>query len=347
MKIGNHLTTYVCGPGAMEQWKGETGDVVIVSNIIDELFPEKVEKIERTMHIIVNDGESAKSMESYNDLCTKLMELGMGRDNTLWYLGGGTIGDLTGFVASTFKRGVGFSAIPTTFLSQIDSAIGGKNGINISSTKNMVGTFRNPDIILSDTEFIQGNASIIMDGLPEAIKHGFALNNNIIEFLEQTEPEKIISGEKLPEFIMMNAMAKGEICNMDPEERGETRFLLNFGHTVGHGIEAATHNAISHGTAVLMGMRMEMLVASEIEGPIAGDPLAKLDHIVEKYNLKIPKLKQNILEDAWTYMARDKKILRGEIHIPVIERSGNIRIRKIELDTLKPIYWKVLGTLSS
>lgn len=347
MKIGNHFTTYICGPGAIEQWKGKPGDRIIVSHIIDELFPEKVEQIDETMRIIVDDGERVKSVESYSELCGKLMNLGMGRDNTLWYLGGGTTGDLTGFVASTFKRGTGFSAMPTTFLSQIDSAIGGKNGININNTKNMVGTFRNPDVIIADTEFIQGNASLILDGLPEAIKHGFALNRDIITFLEAFEPEALISGEKLPEFIVMNARAKGDICSQDPEEKGETRFILNFGHTVGHGIEAATHNAISHGTAVLMGMRIEMLMAGEIDGKIDGDPLAELEHIIEKYSLKMPEIKRDILEDAWTYMVRDKKILSGNVHIPMMEKTGNVRVRQMEIGTLKSVYWQIMDVLSS
>ncbi len=347
MEINGHVTTYICGPNAMKEWNGNRGDRVIISHLIDELFPEKMEKIDRSMQILFDDGESAKSLENYGDLCVKLMESGVDRTNTLWYVGGGTLGDLAGFVASTFKRGMGYSAIPTTFLSQIDSSIGGKNGVNISGTKNMVGTFRNPETIIADTEFVEGNASLIMDGLPEAIKHGFALDPSILEFLEMNDPEKLISGARLPEFIMKNAVAKSRICSIDPEETGETRFLLNFGHTVAHGIEAASGNAISHGNAVLVGMQMEIMIAEEIEGHLDGNPYKRLENIVNKYELKVPIIKRKIFEDAWTYMERDKKIRNGEINVPLMGKDNSVRVKKMRISMLKPAYWKTIDLMSA
>ncbi len=344
INIGEHRIDYICGPGAIEGYGFPGNDPVFISKVIDELFPEKIERIERTRRIVMDDGESIKSLGKYEEVCEILMKKNIGRDNILSYVGGGTLGDLIGFVASTFKRGTGLIAYPTTFLSQIDSSIGGKNGINLNNAKNMLGSFRNPDTIIADTEFIMGNSSLILDGLPEAIKHGFSLDYEIINILEKTDPEELISGAKLPEFIIRNALAKAEICNLDPEETGTYRFKLNFGHTVAHGLEAATENKISHGMAVLYGMQVEMLMA-EIMGKIDSTLREKLNNIMKKYEMNLPGIGETTLDDAWKYIENDKKIRNKMLQLPMITGNGKSEIISIEISKLKDIYMKTVENM--
>ncbi len=328
--IGGQTCQYETGTDiARETISGSSNSYFITGKNIESKYG-KVLGLPKESTLIIDDGESAKSLESYGRVMSWLMENGAGRNSTLAYIGGGTVGDLAGFVASTFKRGMNLVAIPTTFLSMIDSSIGGKNGINLNGVKNMAGTFLNPSRIVADTSFIKDNTPLIMAGLPEAIKHGFIKDRWIIDKLDKNNFE---DPGFLEEFIIHNARIKAEICSLDPYDTLGTRSLLNFGHTVGHWIESSSKNRINHGEAVMMGMFMESTVTSAM-GLTENTVPEKIRLLGEK--LGIPtKIPDSIIVTDLTHMEYDKKINGDDIYLPVVTSPGNSKIVRMKLKDLK------------
>lgn len=213
----------------------------------------------RSRTVIVKSGEGTKSLESFASLMETLLEQKPDRQTTLIALGGGVIGDLTGFAASVLLRGVNFIQIPTTLLSQVDSSVGGKTGINSAFGKNLIGSFHQPVLVLTDVATLTTLPKReLMSGYAEMVKYGLINDNAFFEWLE-INAAALLAGDValMSEAIIRSCAAKAAIVGADEKEQG-VRALLNFGHTFGHALEAETGfgDTLLHGEAVAIGMVM-------------------------------------------------------------------------------------------
>lgn len=269
--------------------------------------------------VVVKQGEGAKSFPVYQMLCEKLLEYSFSRTDCIIALGGGVIGDLSGFVAATFLRGIEFIGIPTTTLSQIDSSIGGKVAINLANVKNIVGSFYHPSAVLIDPDTLQTlDKRHFSNGLVEAVKAGLIYDASILDLFEQNDPADVID-----EIIYRSLLVKKDVVEKDEKEQN-LRKILNFGHTLGHGIETVygLHDLL-HGECVAIGM-IPMLEEETLKQRVL--------KIYEKLNLK-----SEIAYDpdaVYQVMTRDKKVQGSTITVVKVKEAGTARLEKIKTEEL-------------
>ena len=278
--------------------------------------------------VLLPDGESHKNAATLLDLLTRLLELRVDRATTLIALGGGVIGDIAGFAAAIYQRGLAFVQIPTTLLAQVDSSVGGKTGINHPLGKNMIGAFWQPRAVLIDTQCL----STLPDrelhaGLAEVIKHGAIADAGFFAWLEANMDALLAQqGDALAHAIHRSCEIKASVVAADERETGE-RALLNFGHTFGHAIEAAQGYGVwLHGEAVAAGM---VCAARLSERVCALDPAdtARLTALLRRANL--PVVPPSIAAARWMeLMGRDKKVADGAIRFVLLERLGQAVLRR-------------------
>jgi 3-dehydroquinate synthase len=251
--------------------------VILTDSVIDALHGERVQKAMKNVglrvdRIVLPPGEETKTMASVLRAAERLASLGADRQTLLIALGGGVIGDLTGFVASIYMRGIPFVQMPTTLLAQVDSSIGGKTGVDDVSGKNMLGTFYQPKMVFIDTDFLKTLPdAIFRSGFAEVIKYGAIENPALLDGIEKAACE---NGLRDPSFLLTivaeSCRIKKGIVEMD-EREGGLRRILNFGHTVGHALEAASGYRLSHGEAVTMGMMAAAGLSQKLHGLPAED----------------------------------------------------------------------------
>ncbi len=220
-------------------------------------------------HIIINPGELQKSFVSLTRLCNNILKLVPDRSTTLIALGGGVIGDLVGFTASIILRGINFIQIPTTLLSQVDSSVGGKTGINTNYGKNLIGTFYQPKLVLIDTKTLNTlSEREFNSGYAEILKYALINNPEFFEFLDQNKNAiKNKDINILKEIIKTSCKTKAQIVKEDEKEQNDKRALLNLGHTFGHGLEYNINynDKLKHGEAVAIGMVMAFKFSEELK----------------------------------------------------------------------------------
>ncbi len=216
--------------------------------------------------LTVPRGERAKTWPVAQRLARELLALGADRKSLCLALGGGVVGDLTGFLASIFMRGVPFIQVPTTLLAMVDAAIGGKTAINLPEGKNLLGTFHQPRLVAIDPQFLRSlPAAQRRNGLAEVIKHGFIQDLDLLSHLEKG-PARIFRDEaELTEIIHRAAAIKAQVVAVD-EREGGLRRILNFGHTLGHALEQASHFRLPHGEAVAWGMLAALRLSEKMAG---------------------------------------------------------------------------------
>ena len=200
-------------------------------------------------------GEENKNLDTIARLVSASAQLGLDRKSMFIALGGGVSGDITGFLASIYMRGVPFIQIPTSLLAQVDSSVGGKTGVDIAEGKNMVGTFYQPKAVYIDTDVLKTlPEEEYLSGMAEVIKHGFIRDNEFLGFLETNRPQLMaLENAAVVRIIHTSCLIKAEVVSAD-ERESDARRILNFGHTIGHAVEAASQFSISHGFAVAIGM---------------------------------------------------------------------------------------------
>jgi 3-dehydroquinate synthase len=279
--------------------------------------------------LTVPEGEAAKSLESAGELYTELSRHLAERNMPLLALGGGVIGDLAGFVAATYLRGLPLIHLPTTLLSQVDSSLGGKTAVNFSTLKNQIGVFYPPRVVFSDIETLKTLPSReIANGLAEVIKSAVIGNPRLIFFLEKNM-EKFMARESnvLQTVVCAAAIIKASIVTRDEYDRG-VRQTLNFGHTIGHAIEAVSSFQVSHGEAIALGMIMAGKIANRVRLFPARD-LSRLQHIIQLAGLPgtLPSLDTTALLEA---VKHDKKISGGKLRFVLPVRLGQVIMRDIE-----------------
>ena len=277
---------------------------------------------------ILPDGEKYKNIEHLNLIFDALLASGFNRDCTVLALGGGVIGDMAGFASACFQRGVYFIQVPTTLLSQVDSSVGGKTGINHPLGKNMIGAFQQPQVVLADMSQLKTlPARELSAGLAEVIKYALLGDADFLAWLEQ-HMDALVKGDEaaLAEAVYRSCAHKARIVANDEKEQGE-RALLNLGHTFGHAIESYLgYGEWLHGEAVATGMVMAADLSQRM-GWISAEDLTRTKNIIQRANLPIV-CPQIPLDDFLAYMAHDKKVLNGQLRLVLMQAVGQAIITK-------------------
>ena len=277
---------------------------------------------------ILPDGEKYKNIEHLNLIFDALLASGFNRDCTVLALGGGVIGDMAGFASACFQRGVYFIQVPTTLLSQVDSSVGGKTGINHPLGKNMIGAFQQPQVVLADMSQLKTlPPRELSAGLAEVIKYALLGDADFLAWLEQ-HMDDLVQGDEaaLAEAVYRSCAHKARIVANDEKEQGE-RALLNLGHTFGHAIESYLgYGEWLHGEAVATGMVMAADLSQRM-GWISAEDLARTKNIIQRANLPIV-CPQIPLDDFLAYMAHDKKVLNGQLRLVLMQAVGQAIITK-------------------
>lgn len=267
-------------------------------------------------------GEGAKNMGTATVIVEKLIELGADRKSALIALGGGVVGDVTGFIASTFMRSIPYIQIPTTLVAQVDSSIGGKTAIDLPEGKNLLGTFYQPKGVFIDVKFLDTLSEQEMcSGLAEVIKYGVIDDVAAFNFLERNiKAIKEKDQDVLEEMIENACRIKKAIVEIDEKELGIRR-VLNFGHTIGHAIEAESNYTISHGAAVSLGMAAAARI-SEIMHDFPHRDRERIEHLLESAGLSC-RIPQGITTDGIMAKLRMDKKKEGEvIHFVLLKKMG-------------------------
>lgn len=306
---------------------------VITNEIVAPLYLGRVKAaLERagahpTIDVLVEDGEQAKSWASLERVFDALLGARLGRDGIIVALGGGVVGDLAGFAAAIYQRGIPFIQVPTTLLAQVDSSVGGKTGVNHARGKNMIGAFHQPTCVLADV----GALSTLPDrelrsGIAEVIKHGFALDAELVAWLE-SNMERLLAREPaaLAHAVRRSCELKAQVVAEDEREGGR-RAVLNFGHTFGHAIETgAGYGVWLHGEAVAVGMVMAAGLSARC-GLLAQAEAARVRRLVQRSGLPVtaPAMAP---ERYLELMAGDKKAAAGRNRYVLLERVGHASLR--------------------
>ncbi len=277
---------------------------------------------------ILPDGEKYKNIEHLTLIFDALLKVGFNRDCTVLALGGGVIGDMAGFASASFQRGVYFVQVPTTLLSQVDSSVGGKTGINHPLGKNMIGAFQQPQVVLADMSQLKTlPPRELSAGLAEVIKYALLGDIEFLAWLEE-HMDGLVAGDEnlLAEAVYKSCAHKARIVANDEKEQGE-RALLNLGHTFGHAIESYLgYGEWLHGEAVATGMVMAADLSHRM-GWISEADLERTKNIISRAQLPIicPKIP---LDDFLGFMSHDKKVLNGQLRLVLMKQLGQAVITK-------------------
>ena len=277
--------------------------------------------------VLLPDGEAHKNWTTLDDLLTRLLDLRVERSTVLIALGGGVIGDIAGFAAAIYQRGIPFIQIPTTLLAQVDSSVGGKTGVNHPRGKNMIGAFWQPQAVVIDTDCL-GTLSEreLRAGVAEVIKYGAIRDVEFFRWIEQNvRPLMAKDAAALAHAIRRSCEIKAEIVAADERETGE-RALLNFGHTFGHAIEAAQgYGTWLHGEAVAAGMVCAARLSEQVCG-LSREEMSRLAQLIEAAGL--PTSAPDLPGPQWLeLMRRDKKVQAGAMRFVLIDRLGHALVR--------------------
>jgi 3-dehydroquinate synthase len=328
--LANRTYDVVIGAGILERAgqllheAGVSRPIAIVSDErVEELYGQKLTAslsaagFSSSLHI-VSGGEPSKSFATAEEVSESLARAGVDRSGLILALGGGVIGDLAGFVASIFARGIPYVQIPTTVMAQVDSSVGGKTAVNLAAGKNLVGSFHQPALVIADTDTLNTlGARERNEGLAEVIKYGVIADRTLLEGMES------LSQQQLMRVVERCVQIKASIVGEDEREESGKRALLNFGHTLGHAIEsAAGYGKLLHGEAISLGMR----AAGWLSTKYSGLPIRDYHRLVDLLrSLSLPVVLPNEISTA-TVMERvfaDKKFHQGQIRFVLTGEFGS------------------------
>lgn len=282
--------------------------------------------------IAVTPGEKSKSLETLSGLYDVLSNSAINRGDVIIALGGGVVGDLAGFAAATYMRGIAYIQVPTTLLAQVDSSVGGKTAIDLPGGKNLVGAFYQPEKVFIDTSFLGTlEDRYLRDGMAEVIKYGCIKDRKLFERLTAYEDIEECMKD-IDELVHACCSIKKTAVEQDEKDRGE-RLLLNFGHTLGHAVEQYfNYGKYTHGEAVAMGMA-EMTRRSEAARITQAGSAEAIEKILKKYRLPyMLTVDKKLLLDA---MKLDKKNMDGSIGVVLLNRIGDAFVRKMSHEELR------------
>jgi 3-dehydroquinate synthase len=302
--------------------------VMIVTNTrVAPLYLQKVHSLcqdFKVCSVILEDGEQYKTLEACQQIWTALLENRFDRTCTLIALGGGVVGDITGYAAASYQRGVNFIQIPTTLLSQVDSSVGGKTGVNHPLGKNMIGAFHQPQAVLADTDTLNTlEDQHLSAGLAEVIKYGLIRDKAFLDWLEEKMALLLARDPStLAEAIRRSCQNKAEVVSRDEKESGE-RALLNLGHTFGHAIEAGMgYGAWLHGEAISVGMMMAGDLSLR-KGWLDFAQLSRMRELFIAARLPVTGPASMGKSDYHQLMAVDKKVQGGQLRLVLLKQLGH------------------------
>jgi len=267
-------------------------------------------------------GERNKTRDTWAALSDQMLAAQLGRDSAVVAIGGGVVNDVGGFVAATYLRGVPLAQVPTSLLAMIDSSIGGKTGVDVPAGKNLLGAFHQPRVVVADPELLGSLSSVqLAAGLAEAVKHGVIADADYFAFLER-EYAAIFAkhAPALERVVRRSVEIKAAVVAQDEREKGK-RAILNFGHTVGHAIEATSQYEVLHGEAVAIGMVYEGRIAESLGIAEAGTA-QRIRTVLEQLHLPVERPAASQVDDLITAMRADKKVRAGEIRLALPRAVG-------------------------
>jgi 3-dehydroquinate synthase len=280
--------------------------------------------------VLIPDGEEYKGLLWTYHIYDEMLKQRLDRASAVIALGGGVIGDIAGFAASTYMRGISFIQVPTTLLAQVDSSVGGKTGVNHPLGKNMIGTFYQPKLVWTDVGTLKTlQRREFLSGIAEVIKYGVIWDEGLFSYLE-THRQAILSldSETLMFIIKRSCEIKSDIVSRDEREAG-LRAVLNYGHTIGHAIETATgYTTYLHGEAVAIGMQLEARLSAAL-GYLDGGESERIRSIIDSYGLPADLPPDINPEVVLSSMELDKKAVAGSLRFVLPERIGAVNIRAV------------------
>ncbi|MDO6524423.1 3-dehydroquinate synthase [Motilimonas sp. 1_MG-2023] len=294
--------------------------VMIVTN--DVVAPLYLQQLKQTLaeysidEVILPDGEQFKTLASFELILNGLLSKRHARDTSVIALGGGVVGDMAGFAAACYQRGVGFIQVPTTLLSQVDSSVGGKTAVNHPLGKNMIGAFYQPSVVTIDIDCLKTlPAREFAAGMAEVIKYGIIYDDELFAWLEQNQAQlKALDANALVHVIKRCCEIKAEIVSQDEQERG-ARALLNLGHTFGHAIEAEQgYGNWLHGEAVAAGMVLAAETSLAL-GLLNQDQVLRMRNLIAAFDLPVSAPVDMTFDTFMHHMQIDKKVLNGQLRL--------------------------------
>jgi 3-dehydroquinate synthase len=353
VKLGQNSYSIIIGAGILSQTgaklKGlglKDKAVIITNPAVNKLYGAAVKHSLtnagfKTTLLEVPDGEKYKTLESAGKLYRQLAESGAERSTPILALGGGVIGDLAGFAAATYLRGVPLVQLPTTLLAQCDSSIGGKTAVNHKQLKNEIGSFYQPKMTISDISTLRSlPKDEFTNGLAEVIKHAVIKDERFFVYLEKNlDRIKSLDDNVLEAVAAKSARIKVEFVESDEKDTG-LRNILNFGHTIGHAVESASNFQVAHGQAVSIGMMAAANLAVKLELMDAGN-VTRLKNLLNKAGL-MTKLPQVDVKQVMLAMQYDKKVQDGKIRFVLPRAIGQVFITD---DVSAAVIEKVLGEM--
>lgn len=319
--LRNELSQILAPWNQGQQW------IVLTQQSIFDLYEPVIEQLRSAGYklgtIIVPSDESAKDIRHAETVWSQMVEMGCDRSSILLALGGGVVGDLGGFVAATYMRGIPFIQVPTTLLAMIDSAIGGKTAVNLAAGKNLVGAIYQPKTVLVDPGFLQTlPRRNVISSLAEAIKYGFIRDRSIFDTMDTRFDDLVsLSDDALmSDVIAKSCRIKAQIVSNDQFENGERR-LLNYGHTIGHAFETIQeYGGLYHGEAVLYGMKCANFI-SHRKGLLNDADYQLAQRVLHRFEL--PELGAVSADKVLEVVAHDKKNINGKLSFILIDQIGN------------------------
>ncbi|MGM0687117.1 MAG: 3-dehydroquinate synthase [Promethearchaeati archaeon] len=307
---------------------------IVTDEIVSEIYLQPVLNSIQNLDIEIitktlPSGETVKSLDAAQNMYSVLAENLASRTDIILALGGGVIGDLAGFIASTFKRGMNLVQLPTTLLAQVDSSLGGKTAVNLKWGKNLVGTFYQPHAIVADVATVKTLPdNYYSAGLAEVIKYGVIMDPQLLKLLQKNR-QKILDrdAETVTTVVKRCLRNKARIVERDETEHG-TREILNFGHTIGHAIETCSEHSISHGEAVAIGMLQEARYAVK-KGALDKSSLETLRSLLLSFGLPTVIPSSLVLEELKDVMKQDKKVRNEGLLIPLLVELGRVKMKVV------------------
>jgi 3-dehydroquinate synthase len=343
VELGANSYDVSVGSGALTQagvWLKDLGfsgqAVIITDSHVKKLYAAKLEQAlaEAGFAVVVLEiapGEEQKTLKSAGRLYDELSDAQTERFTPVLALGGGVTGDLAGFVAATYMRGVPYIQVPTTLLAMADSSIGGKTAIDLGKLKNIVGAFYQPKLVAADIDTLKTLPAVeLSNGMAEVIKHAAISDAEFFDYLEKNMEKAIARDAEVLEYIVTkNVRIKAAVVTIDEKETG-LRQILNYGHTVGHAVEVVSGFKLKHGQAVAIGMVAEAKISRRL-GVLPSNNIERLEKLLVKAGLPtgIPELDNKKLMQA---MAHDKKVRRGRLTFALLKSIGEAFITS-DVDT--------------
>lgn len=268
-------------------------------------------------------GEENKGMDAILGICRACLENGLDRKSMIIALGGGVVGDMAGFAAAIYMRGIRFVQVPTTLLSQSDSSVGGKTGIDFMESKNILGAFHQPKLVYINVSTVKTLPEVqFVSGMGEVIKHGIIRDSEFYGFIkENSEKIRALDTATLIKMTKRNCEIKAEVVEQDERESG-LRAILNFGHTIGHAVESAMNFTLTHGECVGLGMAAACRIAQR-RGMIGNETAMDIEGVMREYGFST-RVKLSSSDVVYSFMMNDKKITEGKLNFVLPTEIGNV-----------------------